>query len=102
MALQEPITLMFSEVFLMGNFGVCNYLSDLSFSCTGETPQRKKNIITAQHFYAGAGNFGVCNYLSDLSFSCTGETPQRKKNIIAAQHFYAGANRLTVVDKSSQ
>ena len=42
MALQEPITLMFSEFFLMGNFGVCNYLSDLSCSCTGETPQRKK------------------------------------------------------------
>ena len=50
---------MFSEVFLMGNFGVCNYLSDLSFSCTGETPQRKKNIITAQHFYAGANRLTV-------------------------------------------
>ena len=59
MALEEPITLMFSEVFLMGNFGVCNYLSDLSCSCTGETPQRKKNIIAAQHFYAGANRLTV-------------------------------------------
>ena len=59
MALEEPITLMFSEVFWMGNFGVCNYLSDLSFSCTGETPQRKKDIITAQQFYAGANRLTV-------------------------------------------